>query len=117
MSQIGFVGAGRMGAPMVRRLVEAGHDVRALGRSVDKRRAVSELGARPVTDLADIGPNADVVLVCVFADEQVQQVCLQSNLLSTMRPGSLLVIHTTGSPRTAHSVAAQAKSHGVDVLD
>ena len=106
-----------MGAPMVRRLVEAGHEVRALGRSVEKRRTVSELGARPVTDLADIGPGADVVIVCVFTDEQVRQVCLQRVLLTTMRPGSLLVIHTTGSPRTAQSVAAEAKSHGVDVLD
>lgn len=117
MTQVGFVGAGRMGAPMVRRLVEAGHEVHALGRSVDKRRAVSELGAQPVTDLPDIGPNADVVLVCVFTDEQVQRVCLQSALLSTMRTGSLLVIHTTGSPRTAQSVAAAAKSHDVDLLD
>jgi 3-hydroxyisobutyrate dehydrogenase-like beta-hydroxyacid dehydrogenase len=38
MSQVGFVGVGRMGGPMVRRLVEAGHWVRALGRSVEKRR-------------------------------------------------------------------------------
>jgi 3-hydroxyisobutyrate dehydrogenase-like beta-hydroxyacid dehydrogenase len=117
VSQVGFVGAGRMGAPMVSRLVEVGHDVRALGRSVEKRREVSELGAQPVTDLADIGANADIVIVCVFADEQVQQVCLESVLLSTMRPGSVLVIHTTGSPRTAESVAAQAASHGVDVID
>jgi 3-hydroxyisobutyrate dehydrogenase-like beta-hydroxyacid dehydrogenase len=117
MSQVGFVGAGRMGAPMVRRLVEAGHEVRALGRSVEKRRAVSELGARPVTDLADVGSDADVVVVCVFTDEQVQQVCLESVLLPTMRPGAVLVIHTTGSPRTVESVAAEAASHGVDVID
>jgi 3-hydroxyisobutyrate dehydrogenase-like beta-hydroxyacid dehydrogenase len=63
---------------MVRRLVETGHEVRALGRSVEKRREVSELGAQPVTDLADVGADADVVIVCVFADEQVQQVCLES---------------------------------------
>jgi 3-hydroxyisobutyrate dehydrogenase-like beta-hydroxyacid dehydrogenase len=117
LSQVGFVGAGRMGAPMVRRLVETGHEVRALGRSVEKRRAVSELGAQPVTDLADVGAEADVVVICVFTDEQVQQVCLESVLLSTMRPGSVLVIHTTGSPRTAESVAAEAASHGVDVID
>ena len=30
MTRVGFVGAGRMGAPMVRRLVDAGHEVRAL---------------------------------------------------------------------------------------
>jgi 3-hydroxyisobutyrate dehydrogenase-like beta-hydroxyacid dehydrogenase len=101
----------------MRRMVEAGHDVRALGRSVEKRRAVSELGAQPVTDLADVGAEADVVVVCVFTDEQVQQVCLESVLFSTMRPGSVLVIHTTGSPRTAESVAAEAASHGVDVID
>jgi 3-hydroxyisobutyrate dehydrogenase-like beta-hydroxyacid dehydrogenase len=117
VSQVGFVGAGRMGAPMVRRMVEAGHDVRGLGRSVEKRRAVSELGAQPVTDLADVGAEADIVVVCVFTDEQVQQICLESVLLSTMRPGSVLVIHTTGSPRTAESVAAEAASHGVDVID
>ena len=106
-----------MGGSMVRRLVEAGHEVRALGRSVEKRRAVRELGAQPVTDLADVGADADVVVVCVFTDEQVRQVCLESFLLSTMQPGAVLVIHTTGSPRTAENVDAQAQSCGVDVID
>jgi len=117
MTQVGFIGAGRMGAPMVRRLVEAGHEVRALGRSVEKRRGVRELGAQPVTDLADIGADADVVVVCVFTDDEVRQVCLESVLLSTMRSGSSLVIHTTGSPRTAETIAAEAESHGVEVVD
>src|SRR3954454_8006167 len=107
MSGVGFVGVGRMGAPMVRRLVEAGHEVCALGRSVEKRRAVSELGARPV-DLADVGTDVDVVIVCVFTDDQVRQVCLDSVLLSTMRRQTSLVIHTTGSPRTARDIAAEA---------
>jgi len=117
MSQVGFVGAGRMGAPMVRRLVEAGHGVRALGRSVEKRHAVGELGAVPVADLADVGADADVVVVCVFTDDQVRQVCLEGGLLSTMRAGASLVIHTTGSPHTAEAVAAEAESHGVAVVD
>ena len=117
MSQVGFVGAGRMGAPMVRRLVEAGQEVRALGRSIEKRRAVSELGAQPVTDLADIGQDADVVIVCVFTDDQVRQVCVDSVLLPTMRPGTSLVIHTTGSPRTAETIAAEAESRDIAVVD
>jgi 3-hydroxyisobutyrate dehydrogenase-like beta-hydroxyacid dehydrogenase len=117
MSQVGFVGAGRMGAPMVRRLVEAGHEVRALGRSVEKRGTVSELGAQPVTGLADVGAEAGVVIVCVFTDDQVRQVCLESVLLSTMQPGASLVIHTTGSPRTAEKIAAEAESHGIAVVD
>lgn len=115
MTRVGFVGAGRMGAPMVRRLAEAGHDVRALGRTPEKRAAVEELGAHAVADLAGVADQADVVVVCVFTDEQVAQVCLRSDLLTAMRPGAVLVIHTTGSPRTAQSIAA-AYDH-VDVVD
>jgi 3-hydroxyisobutyrate dehydrogenase-like beta-hydroxyacid dehydrogenase len=100
---------------MVRRLVEAGHEVRALGRTDDKCRAVTELGAHAVTDLADVGNGADIVAICVFTDEQVQQVCLKSDLLSGVRPGAVLVIHTTGSPRTAEAIAAHAG--GIDVVD
>ena len=51
----------------------------------------------------------------MFTDEQVQQVCLDGDLLTAMRPGSALVIHTTGSPRTAESAVAEAASRDVDV--
>ncbi len=113
MTRVGFVGAGRMGGPMIRRLVESGHEVRALGRSDEKCQAVRELGADAVTDLTDVGDRADVVVVCVFTDEQVQEVCLAGDLLSSMRPGAVLVIHTTGSPRTAETIATRARHIGV----
>ena len=115
MTRVGFVGTGRMGGPMVRRLVESGHEVRALGRSVEKCAAVRELGAHAVTELCAVGEGAEVVVVCVFTDEQVQQVCLHSELLSAMPPGAVLVVHTTGSPRTAEMIAAAAP--GIDVID
>jgi 3-hydroxyisobutyrate dehydrogenase-like beta-hydroxyacid dehydrogenase len=38
--RIGFVGAGRMGRPMVERLIGAGHEVRALGRTPGARTAL-----------------------------------------------------------------------------
>jgi 3-hydroxyisobutyrate dehydrogenase-like beta-hydroxyacid dehydrogenase len=111
--KVGFVGAGRMGAPMVQRLVEAGHDVEAVGRTDEKRRAVAELGARPVADLTATAPDADVVLVCVFTDDQVKQLCLDGPLVEQMRPGATLIVHTTGSPRTAQSIAARFPTIGV----
>jgi 3-hydroxyisobutyrate dehydrogenase len=104
-----------MGAPMVRRLAEAGHEVRALGRTDEKRGAVSKLGAHAVTELSAVGDDAEVVVVCVFTDEQVQQVCLHSELLSAMPSGAVLVVHTTGSPRTVEMIAAT--SSDIDVVD
>jgi 3-hydroxyisobutyrate dehydrogenase-like beta-hydroxyacid dehydrogenase len=113
--RVGFVGAGRMGAPMVRRIVEAGHEVNVLGRSDERCSVVAQLGARPVLDVAGVVDDADAVVVCVFTDEQVRQVCLDGGLLTAMRPGAVLVLHTTGSPNTAKDLAAGAVE--VDVLD
>jgi 3-hydroxyisobutyrate dehydrogenase-like beta-hydroxyacid dehydrogenase len=47
----------------------------------------------------------------------VRQVCLTDGLLGDMRSGSVLVLHTTGSPRTAEAIAEQAGNHGVSVID
>lgn len=115
--RLGFIGTGRMGRPMVRRLVGAGYDVRALGRSAQTRQALADDGAQPVSDLVAVAAGADVVLVCVFTDEQVREVCLGSELLAEMPGGSIVVVHTTGSPRTAEAVAARAALRGISVID
>lgn len=113
--RVGFVGAGRMGGPMVGRLVAAGHDVHALGRTAEKRRELEQLGARVVAEAADAGAHADVVVLCVFTDEQVRRVCLDGGLLPDMPSGSALVVHTTVSPNTIEAIAARADH--VDVVD
>jgi len=111
--RVGFIGAGRMGRPMVGRLVNAGHQVRVLGRSDEKRSAIAELGAEAVDDIAEACADAEAVVLCVFTDEQVRQVCLADGLVAAMPAGSTLVLHTTGSPRTAVAVAKR----GVQVVD
>ncbi|MGW0160733.1 NAD(P)-dependent oxidoreductase [Mycobacterium sp. NPDC003323] len=110
--RVGFIGTGRMGAPMVRRIRAAGHDVRALGRTEDKRRAITDLGATPVSEAADVAVDADVVVLCVFTDEQVREIAVPS-LLDAVPAGAALVIHTTGSPGTAEHIAAAAPHLGV----
>src|SRR5882762_694057 len=97
-----------MGHPMARKLIEAGHEVRAMARSHDKRAVLVGDGALPVADVTEAGTGADAVLVCVFTDEQVREVCLASGLLDAMPGGAVLVIHTTGSPRTAEEIAVRA---------
>ena len=104
-----------MGAPMVARLTAAGHDVRALGRTEESRAAVTALGATAVADLASAADGADVVVVCVFTDDQVNAVVPE--LIAAMPTGSVLVLHTTGSPDTAAALAESAAPRGVAVLD
>jgi 3-hydroxyisobutyrate dehydrogenase-like beta-hydroxyacid dehydrogenase len=111
--KVGFIGAGRMGRPMVVRLVDAGHQVRALGRTDERRRDLAWLGAQAVRDAGELVPWADVVVVCVFTDEQVRRLCLDGGLPAAMRPGSTLVVHTTASPKTIEDIAARARDVGV----
>src|SRR5690349_19070267 len=103
--QVGFIGAGRMGAPMVQRLIQADHQVTVLARTAEKRATIAELGATTVDDIVAVA--RDVVVLCVFTDDQVRAVC-ESPLPDAMRAGATLVIHTTGSPRTAQWIAERA---------
>jgi 3-hydroxyisobutyrate dehydrogenase-like beta-hydroxyacid dehydrogenase len=102
---------------MVARLVEAGHDVAVLGRSAEKRTPVAQLGATAVADIVDVTASAEVVVICVFTDDQVRQICLEDGVLATMSPGSALVVHTTGSPRTVETIAVRGAPGDVDVVD
>jgi 3-hydroxyisobutyrate dehydrogenase-like beta-hydroxyacid dehydrogenase len=115
--RVGLIGAGRMGRPMMQRLIESGHEVCALSRSAASRLDLAGPGANVVSDAAAVGADAEVVLICVFTDEQVQDICLRTGLLAAMPTDAVVVLHTTGSPRTAEAVAAVAAEHGVAVVD
>jgi 3-hydroxyisobutyrate dehydrogenase-like beta-hydroxyacid dehydrogenase len=115
LMRVGFIGAGRMGAPMVRRLGAAGHHVHALGRTDEKRKAILKLNAHSVGDVVETAERAEAVIICVFTDEQVQQICFETELLDAMAPGSALILHTTCSPRTAEAIVPVAPH--VNVID
>jgi 3-hydroxyisobutyrate dehydrogenase-like beta-hydroxyacid dehydrogenase len=106
-----------MGGAVVRRLVRTGHPVSAVGRSAATRAALTDVGARAVAVPGELADAASVVLVCVFTDEQVREVCLAGPLLPRLVPGAVVVLHTTGSPGTAREVADVAARHGVGVVD
>ncbi len=117
MSRVHFVGAGRMGLPMVERLVADGHEVHVLARHDDARVAAEKTGATAVGGITAVGTDAELVVVCVFTDEQVRQVCLDDGVLGRMPKGSTLVVHTTISPRTVETLASAAEPFGVAVID
>ncbi len=115
--QLGFIGAGRIGRPMIGRLVGAGHEVRALVRSAAAREAVTALGATPVDDVTEVAPGAQAVLLCLYSDAQVRELALDGDLVDRMEPGTLLVIHTTGSPLTATAIAERGAARDIEVVD
>jgi 3-hydroxyisobutyrate dehydrogenase len=117
-SRIGFIGAGRMGRPVVDRLVAAGHDVRVLVRRPGAQAAPDQHAQRAADTIAATVRDADLVFVAVFNDEQVRSVCLgDEGALASMKRGATLIVHTTCDPATAELVADAATAHGIRVLD
>jgi 3-hydroxyisobutyrate dehydrogenase-like beta-hydroxyacid dehydrogenase len=115
--QLGFIGAGRIGRRMIGRLVAAGHQVRVLDRSEAARVAVEAAGAIAVDELTMVVQDAEAVLLCPYSDAQVRELALDGELLHLMPPGSLLVVHTTGSPLTVAAIVERARPRGVEVVD
>lgn len=115
--RVGIVGTGEMGRPLVDRLLGARHSVTAYARRTDVRDELSSSGVTVVDDVRSIADDADIVIVYVYSDEQVRELVFDDGIVDAMRPGSILVIHTTGSPDTAGVIAEVARRTGVDVVD
>jgi 3-hydroxyisobutyrate dehydrogenase len=71
--KIGWIGTGRMGAPMAERLVKAGHDVAVWNRTRAKAEPLAKLGAKVVDRLADLG-NVDILFSIVATGKDVEEV-------------------------------------------
>ncbi|MGE3327290.1 MAG: NAD(P)-dependent oxidoreductase [Acidimicrobiia bacterium] len=112
---VGIVGTGEIGGAMVERMRDVSVPVVAFARRPEARDHLASIGVDLVDSLADLGSRCDIVIVCVFTDAQVSEVALDG-LLASMRPGSVLVSHTTGSPSTYERLAAAAPN-GVHIVD
>ncbi len=116
--KIGFVGPGRMGRPMLDRLVAAGHDVTVLVRRPEARAAAEADGLRSAGTVAATVRDADTVFVVVLTDEQVRSLCLgPDGAIAAMKAGATLVQHTTSAPATAQLLAEAGAGRGIRVLD
>jgi 3-hydroxyisobutyrate dehydrogenase-like beta-hydroxyacid dehydrogenase len=117
MTLTGFVGLGDQGAPMGERVLASGRPLAFFARRPEVIAHFAGLGAQPCESLHDLGKVSDVVLVCVVDDAQVRDVVLGGNILSGMRQGGVIVIHSTVHPDTCRDIAAEAAKAGVFVLD
>ncbi|WP_261574319.1 NAD(P)-dependent oxidoreductase [Frankia gtarii] len=114
---VGFIGAGSMGAPMVERLLAAGHAVHLYARRSDVSARFTDLGAQLGSSATAVAGAADVLIVCPFSQAQLFEILVSGGALAAMRPGSVLVQHATVSPTAVRELAAQAAAGEVAVLD
>jgi 3-hydroxyisobutyrate dehydrogenase-like beta-hydroxyacid dehydrogenase len=114
---LGWIGAGKMGGPMSRRLVATQHRVLVLEPDEQNRALAVQAGAQVAPDLATLGAEAGVVFSMIPNDAVLLHIVLDAGgLADTMARGAVLVDMSTVSPAASKQVADVLAARGIDYL-
>jgi 6-phosphogluconate dehydrogenase len=116
--QLGFIGLGRMGANMVRRLLKDGHEIVAYNRSPEKTQEIATEGAIPSFSIAELveklaKPRTAWIMVPAGAATEAQI----AELLEHLEPGDTIV---DGGNTNFHDDVrrhAELAKHGIRYVD
>jgi 3-hydroxyisobutyrate dehydrogenase len=115
--RIGFVGVGRMGANMARRLKEVGYNVVAVhdANAGVAETLAREMGCEPCAELAEVTRRSDVILT-VVTDDRAMKAVINGGLLRRAR-GRLLINCATLTPAVHAWVEQKAERAGAQSLE
>jgi len=71
---VGFVGLGKMGAPMTRNLLMARHIVNIYDKNSSNVKPLLELGANKQDSAKDVGKTSDFIFIMVYPPEEVSKI-------------------------------------------
>ena len=121
---VAFIGLGVMGGPMAGHLARAGHRVTVYNRTAARaeawvaQHAGEGLSAAMALTPREAAQQADIVFLCVGNDDDLRSVVLGADgALAGLRPGGLLVDHTTASADVARELSALAVAQGGQFID
>ncbi len=116
--RIGFLGTGKMGAPMARRLLAAGYHVTVHDVRPEAMAGVCRDGAASADSPAAAASRTDMVITMLPDQRAVEEAVYgEKGLKDAMRRGQTLLEMTSSHPATTRRIAADLAVRGVHVLD
>ncbi len=116
--RVGFIGLGRMGFPMARNLIKAGHSVVAHNRSRGPVDRLVALGAVPAATPAEVARSVEIVVSCVMTPEQVEDIYLgPEGALKGARAGQVYIDTSTIDPMTTRKIGEALRGRDVAFID
>ena len=114
---IGFVGVGRMGANMARRLRECGYPITAIYEvnAAAAQAVANELGAVHCTELAEVTRLSDVILTVVTDDQAMRTIYREGLLVNAA--GKLFINCATVTPEVHVKLEPLVEKAGAQVLE
>jgi len=114
---VGFVGVGRMGGRMARRLLQAGIALTVYDTSDDAVKELQTLGATVAGSPAEVGSACEIVLVCLPTPPIVEAVALGPNGVSDGNRVRILVDMSTTGAAYARRIADGLAAKGMIGVD
>lgn len=111
----GFIGLGSQGAPIARRMIDAGFPTILWARRAETLEPYRNTLAMFADTVEELGSRAEHVGVCVVNDDDVREVC--GRLVPAMTPESRIAIHSTIDPDTCREIAQKAAERQIQVID
>ncbi len=117
--ELGFIGLGRMGANMVRRLVAGGHRVVIYNRSPDKTKEIAQYGAVPTFSVEELVSNLKdtpkaIWIMVPAGDVTTQQI---QHLIPLLSAGDIILDGGNSNFRDSISRAAMLQEHNMHFMD
>jgi 3-hydroxyisobutyrate dehydrogenase-like beta-hydroxyacid dehydrogenase len=106
MTRIAWIGAGKMGLPVCKRLKAAKHDVQVLARRPAQAKAFGTLGLGVASTVPALIQGADVVFTCVSDDRALADVVLNDAFNAALGKSAVFIDMSTVSPAISMQVAA-----------
>ncbi|MGI8329233.1 NAD(P)-dependent oxidoreductase [Actinomadura scrupuli] len=115
--RVGWIGVGRMGLALVRRLLDAGHDVAVYNRTRSKAEPLAEHGAKVVDRPVDLA-DRDVVFIMVSASADLEAVTIGDGGLLTASDDTprIIIDSSTVSTEMSERIRAEASGRGTAFL-
>lgn len=113
-ASVGFVGLGRMGEPMVRRLVAAGVAVR--GHDIAPRDRLADV-VTVVEAAPQVAAGVPVVILMLPDSTVVETVAHDAGLLAALAPGTVLVDMGSSEPLRTRALADEVAARGCVMVD
>src|SRR5262249_40451305 len=108
---------GARGVQMARHMVGKGFVVAGYDVDVDAMRRAGGHGIVTCLSAAQVGDHAEVVVVMVANDRQVEDVIARSGLLDHLARGAVVAIASSCAPETCRRMATIAAARDIGVVD
>ena len=115
---IGFIGLGVMGFPMAGHLSKI-FEVSVFNRSHSKsEKWKKNFSGTSYNSIKEISSNSEILILCVGNDKDVKEIiCGQDGAIDFLKPGSIIIDHTTTSSDLAIELSSLLKPKKISFID